>query len=89
MRVWKWQRQLYFLRFLVSFSRYNLKIACGILIVHTFTPLAAVALPVTILKTADVIDNPWQIAVDRSKKAGVGRFTNKLAAIPCKVFTFN
>ncbi|KAG1461792.1 hypothetical protein G6F46_004664 [Rhizopus delemar] len=32
---------------------------------------AAVALPATILKAADVIDNPWQIAVDRSKKAGL------------------
>ncbi|KAI8973855.1 hypothetical protein BDB01DRAFT_807807 [Pilobolus umbonatus] len=32
---------------------------------------AAVALPVTILKMADVIDNPWQIVVDRSKKAGI------------------
>ncbi|KAI9254675.1 hypothetical protein BY458DRAFT_480852 [Sporodiniella umbellata] len=32
---------------------------------------AAVALPATILKVADVIDNPWQIAADRSKKAGL------------------
>ncbi|CAO3620127.1 unnamed protein product [Mucor hiemalis] len=31
---------------------------------------AAVALPATILKVADVIDNPWQMAVDRSRKAG-------------------
>lgn len=35
--------------------------------------VAAVALPATILKIADVIDNPWQMAVDRSKKAGVGK----------------
>ncbi|KAG2172780.1 hypothetical protein INT43_000127 [Umbelopsis isabellina] len=32
---------------------------------------AAVALPATILKAADVIDNPWQIAADRSMKAGL------------------
>ncbi|KAI8982208.1 hypothetical protein BDF20DRAFT_987148 [Mycotypha africana] len=31
---------------------------------------AAVALPATVMKLADVIDNPWQMAVDRSKKAG-------------------
>ncbi|KAI7898976.1 uncharacterized protein BX663DRAFT_545973 [Cokeromyces recurvatus] len=37
-------------------------------ILHSF--FAAVALPATILKIADVIDNPWQMAVDRSKKAG-------------------
>jgi hypothetical protein len=30
-------------------------------------------LPATILKIADVIDNPWQMVVDRSKKAGVGK----------------
>ncbi|KAL7310136.1 hypothetical protein PS15m_010931 [Mucor circinelloides] len=38
-------------------------------VLHAF--FAAVALPATILKIADVIDNPWQMAVDRSKKAGV------------------
>ncbi|KAJ2960190.1 hypothetical protein NQZ79_g4360 [Umbelopsis isabellina] len=32
---------------------------------------AAVALPATLLKAADVIDNPWQIAADRSMKAGL------------------
>ncbi|KAM3579510.1 hypothetical protein VKS41_007967 [Umbelopsis sp. WA50703] len=32
---------------------------------------AAVALPATLLKAADVIDNPWQIATDRSMKAGL------------------
>ncbi|KAG2200447.1 hypothetical protein INT47_011427 [Mucor saturninus] len=32
---------------------------------------AAVVLPATLLKFADVIDNPWHLAVDRSKKAGV------------------
>ncbi|CEG66634.1 hypothetical protein RMATCC62417_03177 [Rhizopus microsporus] len=37
-------------------------------VLHAF--FAAVALPATILKMADVIDNPWQIAVDRSRKAG-------------------
>ncbi|KAI9018711.1 hypothetical protein CLU79DRAFT_836988 [Phycomyces nitens] len=31
---------------------------------------AAVALPATLLSIADVIDNPWQIATDRSRKAG-------------------
>ncbi|GAB5591731.1 hypothetical protein Unana1_06631 [Umbelopsis nana] len=34
---------------------------------------AAVALPATLLKAADVIDNPWQIASDRSIKAGIGK----------------
>ncbi|GAA5796783.1 hypothetical protein HPULCUR_002158 [Helicostylum pulchrum] len=38
-------------------------------VLHAF--FAAVALPVTILKIADVIDNPWQMVVDRSRKAGV------------------
>ncbi|CEP13103.1 hypothetical protein [Parasitella parasitica] len=38
-------------------------------VLHAF--FAAVALPATILKIADVIDNPWQMAVDRSKKAGI------------------
>lgn len=38
--------------------------------------IAAVALPVTILKIADVIDNPWQMVVDRSRKAGVGKVVN-------------
>ncbi|KAG2197086.1 hypothetical protein INT46_003154 [Mucor plumbeus] len=38
-------------------------------VLHAF--FAAVALPATILKIADVIDNPWQMVVDRSKKAGV------------------
>jgi hypothetical protein len=38
---------------------------------HAF--FAAVALPATLLKVADVIDDPWQIAVDRSKKAGIGK----------------
>ncbi|KAL0080658.1 hypothetical protein J3Q64DRAFT_1705489 [Phycomyces blakesleeanus] len=32
---------------------------------------AAVALPATLLSIADVIDNPWQIASDRSRKAGL------------------
>ncbi|KAI8337003.1 hypothetical protein BC941DRAFT_426338 [Chlamydoabsidia padenii] len=32
---------------------------------------AAVALPAALLKVADIIDDPWQIAVDRSKKAGI------------------
>ncbi|CAO3592728.1 unnamed protein product [Absidia cylindrospora] len=32
---------------------------------------AAVALPATLLKVADIIDDPWQIAVDRSRKAGI------------------
>ncbi|KAI9282443.1 hypothetical protein BC943DRAFT_328796 [Umbelopsis sp. AD052] len=32
---------------------------------------AAVALPATLLKVTDVIDNPWQIASDRSIKAGI------------------
>ncbi|KAH8547661.1 hypothetical protein BGW37DRAFT_509743 [Umbelopsis sp. PMI_123] len=32
---------------------------------------AAVALPATLLKATDVIDNPWQIASDRSIKAGI------------------
>ncbi|KAG2218017.1 hypothetical protein INT45_010814 [Circinella minor] len=32
---------------------------------------SAVTLPATLLKIADVIDNPWQIAADRSRKAGV------------------
>ncbi|KAI9489118.1 hypothetical protein BDB00DRAFT_845235 [Zychaea mexicana] len=32
---------------------------------------SAVALPATLLKIADVVDNPWQIAADRSRKAGV------------------
>lgn len=35
--------------------------------------IAAVALPATLLKAADVIDNPWQIASDRSIKAGIGK----------------
>ena len=35
--------------------------------------IAAVTLPATLLKIADVIDNPWQIAADRSIKAGVGK----------------
>lgn len=39
--------------------------------------VAAVALPATILKMADVIDNPWQIAVDRSRKAGAGKENRK------------
>jgi hypothetical protein len=39
---------------------------------------AAVALPATILKVADVIDNPWQMAVDRSRKAGAGKIANPL-----------
>lgn len=30
------------------------------------------ALPATLLKIADVIDNPWLIAADRSRRAGVG-----------------
>ena len=47
---------------------------CGILT----SSVAAVALPATILKIADVIDNPWQMAVDRSKKAGVGKFERAL-----------
>jgi hypothetical protein len=34
---------------------------------------AAVALPATLLKVTDVIDNPWQIASDRSIKAGIGK----------------
>jgi hypothetical protein len=34
---------------------------------------AAVALPAALLKVADIIDDPWQIAVDRSRKAGIGR----------------
>jgi len=34
---------------------------------------AAVALPATLLKATDVIDNPWQIASDRSIKAGIGK----------------
>lgn len=38
--------------------------------------VAAVALPATLLKFADVIDNPWQMAVDRSKKAGAGNIMN-------------
>ncbi|KAJ8662910.1 hypothetical protein O0I10_001086 [Lichtheimia ornata] len=36
---------------------------------HAF--FAAVALPATLMKIADVVDNPWQIAVDRSHKAGI------------------
>ncbi|CAO3670854.1 unnamed protein product [Umbelopsis ramanniana] len=32
---------------------------------------AAVALPATLMKATDVIDNPWQIASDRSIKAGI------------------
>ncbi|KAL1935010.1 hypothetical protein VTP01DRAFT_4150 [Rhizomucor pusillus] len=32
---------------------------------------AAMALPATLLKIADVIDNPWLIAADRSRRAGV------------------
>ncbi|ORX46800.1 DUF726-domain-containing protein [Hesseltinella vesiculosa] len=32
---------------------------------------AAIALPAALLKVADVIDDPWQLAVERSKKAGV------------------
>ncbi|KAI7866068.1 hypothetical protein BDF14DRAFT_1818331 [Spinellus fusiger] len=32
---------------------------------------AAMALPATLLTLADVIDNPWQIATDRSRKAGI------------------
>ncbi|KAI9252863.1 hypothetical protein BDA99DRAFT_548304 [Phascolomyces articulosus] len=38
---------------------------------------SAVALPATLLKIADVIDNPWQIAADRSKKAGVELYERK------------
>lgn len=38
--------------------------------------IAAIALPATILKIADVIDNPWQLVMDRSKKAGVGKVVN-------------
>ncbi|KAI9313459.1 hypothetical protein BX666DRAFT_2030248 [Dichotomocladium elegans] len=32
---------------------------------------AALALPATLLKIADIIDNPWEIAADRSRKAGI------------------
>lgn len=35
-----------------------------------FYTVAAVALPATLMKLADVLDNPWQIAADRSRKAG-------------------
>jgi hypothetical protein len=40
--------------------------------------IAAVALPATLLKAADVIDNPWQIATDRSMKAGLGMRSGEL-----------
>jgi hypothetical protein len=33
---------------------------------------AAVALPLTVMKLGYVIDNPWLIAADKSKKAGTG-----------------
>jgi hypothetical protein len=33
---------------------------------------AAVALPLTVMKLGYVIDNPWLIAADKSKKAGSG-----------------
>ncbi|KAI8328991.1 hypothetical protein BC941DRAFT_363196 [Chlamydoabsidia padenii] len=42
---------------------------------HAF--FAAVALPATLLKVADIIDDPWQIAVDRSKKAGIGTISSR------------
>ncbi|KAI8064223.1 hypothetical protein BC940DRAFT_321322 [Gongronella butleri] len=32
---------------------------------------AAIALPAALMKVADVIDDPWQLAVERSKKAGI------------------
>ncbi|CAO3642179.1 unnamed protein product [Cunninghamella blakesleeana] len=32
---------------------------------------AAIALPAALLKVSDIIDDPWQLAVDRSKKAGI------------------
>lgn len=33
---------------------------------------SAIALPAALLKVSDIIDDPWQLAVDRSKKAGIG-----------------
>ncbi|CAO3637654.1 unnamed protein product [Cunninghamella echinulata] len=32
---------------------------------------AAIALPAALMKVSDIIDDPWQLAVDRSKKAGL------------------
>ncbi|ORZ19860.1 hypothetical protein BCR42DRAFT_459964 [Absidia repens] len=43
---------------------------------HAF--FAAVALPATLLKVADVIDSPWQVAVDRSRKAGIELYRREI-----------
>lgn len=51
------------------FGKYYPLVLCFVLISVT---VAAVALPATLMKIADVVDNPWQIAVDRSHKAGIG-----------------
>lgn len=55
------------------FGNYSAHFASTIIILMLFFYKAAVALPATILKIADVIDNPWQMVVDRSRKAGTGK----------------
>lgn len=47
------------------------------------------ALPATLLKAADVIDNPWQIASDRSIKAGIGNIYDQTRGVSILIVESN